>query len=602
MRKTVLFLMAFLPMFLFAENVTLDEARKIAENFFQRQSSRGGSSALRMVYDGETSTSRSSGTAPTLYVFDRVSLPGFVVVSGDDAAYSVLGYSYDNDFPEGNMPPNLESWLYTMKEQIKDLRRLGAEPMSVSSRGGSEGEVVVQLETAKWDQGDPDASKDTPYNRKTPMLDGKRTYTGCAITATAIAMRYLKWPEARMKEIPAYQTETNKQNLAAREGVTYDWNKMLLKYEKGKYSDDEAEEVSQLMADVGAMLKADYRSNETAANPGHIIQKLVEFMDYDKTACMRFRSQYSKNDWYDLLKNELEDNRPIIYSGYKNGSDGKAESGHSFILDGYTSADYFGVNWGWSGSYNGYFKLDAMEPTGSGAGGNNSHYNDQQNAIIGLKKNEGGTGNYWIRLGTKGFTSKPENVKVNVPFSVTMDGVFNYGNADFSGSFLWALTDGEGVIKEELKTFSYNNLEPGVGFDEWLNNNLLNSITITKSIEVGDRIRVFSKATGETEWTVVKGGDECTWELLVGDQYTIDQTTSLEYDRISRKLKVTTKEGVTVVLASSDGKPLTDRVTQSGNTCTIDTDGLTKGTYLLKLSKGNENRELKLQLGQSQKQ
>ena len=106
MKKTLLFLLAFLPICLFAENVSLEQARKIAEDFLQRRLSRSSSVSLRMVYDGETQNSRSMGTPPALYVFDNTHQPGFVIVSGDDAAYPVLGYSYESDFPEGPLPAN----------------------------------------------------------------------------------------------------------------------------------------------------------------------------------------------------------------------------------------------------------------------------------------------------------------------------------------------------------------------------------------------------------------------------------------------------------------------------------------------------------------
>lgn len=591
MRKTILFLMAFLPMCLFAESISLDEARKIAENFFQRQLSRTSSTALRMVYDGETPSSRSAGSSPALYVFDHISQPGFVVVSGDDATYSVLGYSYNSDFPEGQLPSNIESWLQGMKAQINELRRQGAAPLSVDSRAAT-GNVVKQLETAKWNQ-------DTPYNDATPIVGGKQSPTGCTITATAIAMRYLKWPENRTKEIPAYTTSTNKVSVAARPlGEAYNWDNMLLEYKSGEYSDAHAAEVARLMADVGAMMQADYMADETAANPGHIVDRLVAYMDYDKTARLVMRYQYNKQDWYDLMKNELDNNRPIIYGGYKNNKEGKAEAGHSFILDGYTDDDCFGVNWGWGGYCDGYFKLDAMSPAGSGIGGNNDHYNDSQNAIIGLKKNEGGEGSYWITLGEKGFTNKPTNVKTNVPFSVSMDGLWNMGNATFSGTFLWALTDADGVIKQELYKFYYD-LPANQGFSEEGLAPVL-KFTITKTINVGDRIRVLYQPKGETEWTLVKGGDECTWELLVGDEHTIAESTSLEYDRTTRKMKVQVKEGVSVSLVSSDGKSLTANVNKVGNTAIVTTEGLAKGTYLLKLSKGDEKHELKIQLGTAQ--
>lgn len=588
MKKTLLFLLAFLPICLFAENVSLEQARKIAEDFLQRRLSRASSVSLRMVYDGETQNSRSMGTPPALYVFDNTHQPGFVIVSGDDAAYPVLGYSYESDFPEGPLPANIESWLQGMKEQINALRSRGTVS-SASSRAGSEGDVVVQLGTPKWNQ-------DAPYNGETPIINGKHAYTGCTITAVAIAMRYLKWPEVRTKVIPAYETYTNKLNVPAREpGAPYDWDNMLLEYKSGEYSDAQAAEVARLMGDVCSMMQADFKADATAAGPSYIIEYLVNYMDYDKTARFCQRYQYTKDDWYNLMKNELDNNRPIIYSGYKNDKDGNATVGHSFILDGYTTTDYFGVNWGWSGYCDGYFKLDAMEPSGSGIGGNGDHYNDQQNAVIGLKKNEGSDWTYWITLGNKGFIDVPVEVKTGVPFTVKVDRLQNSGTGSFTGSFLWALTDEEGNIKEELYSFSVENL----GFT-WGYSDFSVSLTVTKTINVGDRIRMFYKTKGETEWTLIKGGDECAWEVLVGDEYSIDESTSLEFDRNTRKLKVMVKDGVTVSLTTSDGKALEDRVVMSGNTATIRTDDLSKGTYLLKLSKGSENRELKLQLGTAQ--
>ena len=215
-----------------------------------------------------------------------------------------------------------------------------------------------------------------------------------------------------------------------------------------------------------------------------------------------------------------------------------------------------------------------------------------------MKKNEGGEGSYWITLGEKGFTNKPTNVKTNVPFSVSMDGLWNMGNATFSGTFLWALTDADGVIKQELYKFYYD-LPANQGFSEEGLAPVL-KFTITKTINVGDRIRVLYQPKGETEWTLVKGGDECTWELLVGDEHTIAESTSLEYDRTTRKMKVQVKEGVSVSLVSSDGKSLTANVNKVGNTATVTTEGLAKGTYLLKLSKGDEKYELKIQLGTAQ--
>jgi hypothetical protein len=58
----------------------------------------------------------------------------------------------------------------------------------------------------------------------------------------------------------------------------------------------------------------------------------------------------------------------MYYHGFGTG-------GHAFNVDGYNGNDYFHFNWGWSGSYNGYFYLDNLNP-----GGNN--FTEGQGAII----------------------------------------------------------------------------------------------------------------------------------------------------------------------------------------------------------------------------
>ncbi|MEA3446592.1 MAG: CUB domain-containing protein, partial [Bacteroidota bacterium] len=59
-----------------------------------------------------------------------------------------------------------------------------------------------------------------------------------------------------------------------------------------------------------------------------------------------------------LIKNEIDNNRPTIYVGYSNAG------GHAWNCDGYQN-DYFHMNWGWGGSYNGYFLIDNLSPGSS---------------------------------------------------------------------------------------------------------------------------------------------------------------------------------------------------------------------------------------------
>ncbi|HIE79945.1 MAG TPA: hypothetical protein EYQ03_04675, partial [Nitrospinaceae bacterium] len=56
------------------------------------------------------------------------------------------------------------------------------------------------------------------------------------------------------------------------------------------------------------------------------------------------------------MKNELEENRPILYSGYE---DSNYNGGHAWNVDGYQGNNVH-CNWGWGGWNNGYFSLTTM--------------------------------------------------------------------------------------------------------------------------------------------------------------------------------------------------------------------------------------------------
>ena len=70
------------------------------------------------------------------------------------------------------------------------------------------------------------------------------------------------------------------------------------------------------------------------------------------------KSDYRWTEWKKLVRDELESNRPVIYSG------NNSEGGHAFICDGYKEDEAFHINWGWGGISNGYFLLSALDSDG----------------------------------------------------------------------------------------------------------------------------------------------------------------------------------------------------------------------------------------------
>lgn len=567
---------------LFAESITKEQAHTIAIKFLKSNPALTNVNQLKMVYDGADKVKSAESSNPALYIYDNPDGKGFVIVSGDDIAYPVLGYSFENDFPQKNIPVNIRGWIEEMENRINYGRRNGFKSMEQPSTKASEGDIVVKLTTAQWNQSQP-------YDMYTPKANGSQTPTGCTATATAIIMYYHKHPERGNGTIPQYYTPTNNIYMQSVQlGHTYNWNNMLDSYITGQYTEEQAINVARLMSDVGCAIKSDYTADGTGAYTADVVKALVEYFDYDKSAIENFRSNIPNEDWFAMIKDELKEKRPVLYAGYNE------ESGHSFVLDGYTTDNYFSVNWGWGGSYNGYFLLDALNPSGSGIGGNNDHYNFNQICLTNLKPDAGGNWIERMSISGEGFMSDYSSYEMNKEYNLLIDRLSNTGNCLFVGNIMCAHTDKYGNIKDILNDFYVSeetNLLPQWGWSGFKLN-----IVIKKPIESGDRLRMFYKTARTDSWVLIKGGEGCAWELILKNDNPIGRGISMSYNKESKKLTVNSASDINVTFHGPNNTDLNSRCTRENNKVTIDTKDLSTGTYIVKLVRGSESQEIKIAL------
>ena len=166
----VLLLNFVLPSFLYADIITKEKAQQIAVEFFRSNSILTKASDLKLVYDGADNVKSSATGSPALYVYSNTGDKGFVIVAGDDIAYPVLGYSFENSFYTDNMPENLKVWIKGLENRIIYGRQKGYQrPQTYSTKSPSTGNVVVKMTTAKWNQ-------HAPYNKYTPIYNSKQWY------------------------------------------------------------------------------------------------------------------------------------------------------------------------------------------------------------------------------------------------------------------------------------------------------------------------------------------------------------------------------------------------------------------------------------------
>lgn len=297
---------------------------------------------------------------------------GFVVLANDDAIEAVVGVSnkpYTNDT---NINPAFQWYLRAANAAIANRIANGQHYSAAIAPAAPLPDHVDPLIETKWQQKAPfnnDVQKDANGN---PYL------VGCVAIAMTQIMRYYKYP-AKGKGSNTYSM--NGETLTADFSASpYQWDKMLPIYEKGKYTDEEAKAVSELMRQVGISVNMDYKPNFSSSYTKSAQNALINNFGYNPNMNRYTRNYYSEQEWMDMVYKELSEQRPIYYSG----NDLKGGNGHAFVIDGYNAEGKVYVNWGWGGYEDGYFDIGILTPENSG------DYSYYQDMIVGIQPQQQG--------------------------------------------------------------------------------------------------------------------------------------------------------------------------------------------------------------------
>ena len=364
-RLWIIFLFIAIPAMMFADVVTEQDALLKAKQFMPGKSFEQPQKPNRAPLRGDQIES------PAYYVFNATDNEGFVIVSADDRTEAILGYADNGYFDQDNQPSNVKAWFEYYEQSI---RSLGDAPARAPQQRTPHAAIEPLIKT-KWNQ-------DTPYNLQCPMDGEERSVTGCVATAVAQVMFYHQWPAATTQKIPAYTTATKAINVEALPPTTFKWNLMKNEYNNNA-AGDTANAVAELMRYCGQAFLMDYTSEASAAYIR--TSNLINYFNYSKNTQDASRYYYSTNQWEDLIYNEIANNRPVLYRG------SSIDVGHAFICDGYDGNGLFHINWGWGGSYDGFFSLSILNPDGKGIGGGDSSegFSDRQGALIGFSPASG---------------------------------------------------------------------------------------------------------------------------------------------------------------------------------------------------------------------
>ena len=171
-----------------AKHVSSDSAAIVAEKFLAAKGFPQKKLVLHHnIPSGPALAPSQTAAAPAYYLFTTTDKAGIVIVSGDDIAKPILGYSVEGTIEEGcSLPPNMQAWLDDMELQILQARAMGVKQSDETAQqwnAPSVGRASLKLQTAQWSQG-------YPFNQQCPLEQNQRCVTGCVATAYAILMKY----------------------------------------------------------------------------------------------------------------------------------------------------------------------------------------------------------------------------------------------------------------------------------------------------------------------------------------------------------------------------------------------------------------------------
>lgn len=373
----ILCLLSFL--YVGARPITKSAAENIARGFMSKRCSKSASLAC---LPHKSAVKGSSGDVAPYYIFNIGNREGFVIVSGDDNAEPVLGYSDRGELDLDNMPANMVEWLRLNELYVESCAKRESSAVGTSRTGS--GTVVVEplLGDIMWGQ-------DFPFNEMCPTYysggQNLHYYVGCVATAATQIMRYYRYPQ---QGTGSKSYVFKGQTLSADFGnTTYDWDNMLAFYPSDGVSQEQIDAAATLAYHFGVSVEMEYAENGSGALSMLVPHALKTYFGYDKATTMRRRNFYSATEWLELIKHELDNNRPVYYGATSDSGLG----GHAFVCDGYDSEGYVHINWGWYGMSNGYFLVNHLNPDDLGEGGGTGGYNTDQEIITGIQPSTGGT-------------------------------------------------------------------------------------------------------------------------------------------------------------------------------------------------------------------
>jgi len=353
----------------YARTTTYLEANQVAEQHLQRL----GKSTLFSFNEGREIIANDVILA---YQFD-LNPQGYIVIAGSDLISPVIAYSFESHF--GSM--DQDNPLYQLIITDLDLRiqYLTSSQNSSNNKNAKlwkkvlSGDFIANndLLFEQWPAtGDgwlkTNWTQNPPYSNFCPMdpVTGLRSYAGCPATAMAQIMNFHETTNSTHFD----DADDYYHNYAGRQywiDDDYDYADFPSFHELNIYLDTlnahYAAEKALTNEDKAAMTFAcGVAARQVFTSQGSGTFGVDQaYNAYQRFGCTTVELLTSADtNLYERLKLNIKDTLPVHLAVV----DESWSTGHNVVVDGYNTDDYYHLNFGWGGSYNGWYLLPEEIP------------------------------------------------------------------------------------------------------------------------------------------------------------------------------------------------------------------------------------------------
>jgi len=441
---------------IFAAPISEELAINVAENFYFSKND-----PRENTFSIESIAIYSVDEENVFYIIE-LSPNGFILVSYDNLIRPVLAYSFEEEYRYDNLPTNLTYIFNLYNKQLKEQKESRTIADEFISNEWDKYSRFVEYETqtrsvaplisARFDQG-------TAWNDmcpEDPNGPGGNVLVGCVAVSMAQVMHYWSYPNIGYGS-HGYNHQQYGYQYADFGNSYYDYSDMP--------NNIASSESQELLYHCGVSVNMGYGVDGSGAgvfggNPSTYYAMRNYFL-FKNSMDQVEPWQYGTTAYRELLQNELDSNRPIIYVGYSD------DGGHAWNIDGY-DGEYFHNNWGWGGSQNGYFLLSSL-----------NGFDYSQGALIEIEPQSLNNPNVVLQTyNYEEFIGDGDNV-VNpgetISLYASVENLIPWVNAS-NVDMILSTEDEDLVINNDYVTF--NNLSPG---NSYTNNSQPFTITFSEN-------------------------------------------------------------------------------------------------------------------------